>query len=156
VLAADRGALHFLPEQQGSGYNVGYGGGGSTELARMIEKIVRSDGHLVPGTPNEMPDARVLGWVSSKAADRTQELTLDQLKLLCRTGMGLGPSRKRYACQYDSAGHSGQAARASSRRERWLVRRGSRTSPFHQASRRMRLSAVALTLWSRLVLASPR
>ncbi len=49
-----------------------------------------------------------------------------------------------------------QAARASSRRERWLVRRGSRTSPFHHASRRMRLSAAALTLWSRLVLASPR
>ena len=49
-----------------------------------------------------------------------------------------------------------QAARVSSRRERWLVRRGSSASPFHQASRRMRLSATALMLWSRLVLASPR
>ncbi|SCL29263.1 hypothetical protein GA0074694_5351 [Micromonospora inyonensis] len=34
----------------------------------------------------EMPNRRVHSWVSSKAADRTQELTLDQLKLLCRTG----------------------------------------------------------------------
>jgi hypothetical protein len=47
----DRGALHLLPEKQGAGYEVGYGGGGPTELARMILK------------------------------------TLEQLKLLCRTGM---------------------------------------------------------------------
>ncbi|SRR6266545_7384439 len=49
-----------------------------------------------------------------------------------------------------------QAARVSSRRERWVVRRGSRMSPLNQASRRMRLRAVAMMLCSRRVLASPR
>jgi TnpA family transposase len=49
-----------------------------------------------------------------------------------------------------------QAARVSSRRERWVVRRGSRYSPFHQASSRMRLRATAMVLCSRRVLASPR
>ncbi|SCL20692.1 hypothetical protein GA0074692_0951 [Micromonospora pallida] len=84
---SNSGALHILPEEQGRGYNVGYGGGGPTELARMVEKIVKSDGtDITPGTPTEMPNRRVHSWVSSKAADHTQELTLDQLKLLCRTG----------------------------------------------------------------------
>lgn|SRR5574341_677409 len=37
----------------------------------------------------------------------------------------------------------GHAAGASSRRVRWLVRVRSRACPFHQASRRIRLSATA-------------
>ncbi|MFI6263281.1 hypothetical protein [Micromonospora sp. NPDC051006] len=85
---SDRGNLHILPEKQGAGYSVGYRGGGPTELARMIEKIVRSEGADVsPGTSAELPNRKVHSWISSEAADRTQELTLDQLKLLCRTGM---------------------------------------------------------------------
>jgi hypothetical protein len=48
------------------------------------------------------------------------------------------------------------AARAYSRRERWLVRRRSRGWPFHQASRRMTLRATALKVCSRRVLGSPR
>ncbi|MEU5563329.1 hypothetical protein [Micromonospora musae] len=84
---SDRNNLHLLPETQGAGYSVGHGGGGPTELARMIEKIVRSEGaDVTPGTSAELPNRRVYGWISSKAADRTQELTLDQLKLLCQTG----------------------------------------------------------------------
>ncbi|MEU7615728.1 hypothetical protein AB0B27_06440 [Micromonospora rifamycinica] len=83
----DHGVLHFLPEEEGNGYNVGYGGGGPTELASMIEKIIGSDGYdITPGTSNDLPGTHALNWTSSKAADRTQELTLDQLKLLCRTG----------------------------------------------------------------------
>lgn len=81
----DGGNLHILPQSRAAGYSVGYSGGGPTELARMIEKIVRSDGYdVTPGTPREMPGRKVLSWVSSKAAARTQELTLDQLRLLCR------------------------------------------------------------------------
>ncbi|GAB1639638.1 hypothetical protein [Krasilnikovia sp. MM14-A1259] len=85
----DHETLQILPERQSNGYEVGYRGGGPTELARMIEKIVRSDGQDVSaGTPRPgMPDKKVLNWVSSAAADRTQEFTLDQLKLLCRSGM---------------------------------------------------------------------
>ena len=83
----DQGNLHFLPEARGAGYSVGYGGGGPIELARMIEKIAGSDGYeVVAGTPRGMPNEKVVAWVSSKEADRTQELGLDQLKRLCRTG----------------------------------------------------------------------
>ena len=84
----DDGTLHILPEKQGAGYGSGYSGGGPTELARLIEKVVKSDGYdVAAGTPHESPDKKVLSWVSSNAADRTQELTLDQLKLLCRSGV---------------------------------------------------------------------
>jgi hypothetical protein len=87
-MRTEEGTLHFLPEAHGAGYSTGYNGGGPTELARMIEKIVRADGYNVtPGTPRDMPDTKVDAWVSSEAAKRTQELTLDQLKRLCRTGM---------------------------------------------------------------------
>jgi len=87
-MRAEDGVLHFLPEAQGAGYSSGYGGGGPTELARMIEKIVGLDGYdITPGTPHGMPDRKVLAWISSPAAKHTQELSLDQLKLLCRTGM---------------------------------------------------------------------
>jgi hypothetical protein len=87
-MRTEEGTLHFLPEATGAGYGSGYHGGGPTELARMIEKIVTLDGYdVTPGTGREMPDEKVLDWVSSKAAEHTQELSLDQLKHLCRTGM---------------------------------------------------------------------
>ncbi|WP_239118054.1 hypothetical protein [Paractinoplanes ferrugineus] len=82
------GTLHFLPEAYGAGYGTGYGGGGPTELARMIEKIVQQDGYdITPGTASGMPDRKILAWVSSPAAKHRQELSLDQLKRLRRTGM---------------------------------------------------------------------
>jgi hypothetical protein len=84
----ESGDLMLLPELQGRGYNVGYGGGGPGELARMIVKIVESAGEDVsPGTDRRASNRKVDSWVSSAAADRTQELTLEQLELLCRTGM---------------------------------------------------------------------
>lgn len=87
-MRTEDGVLHFLPEAGGAGYNSGYSGGGPTELARMIEKIVQLDGYdITPGTPRGMPDRKVLAWVSSPAAKRRQELSLEQLKRLCRTGM---------------------------------------------------------------------
>lgn len=84
----DHGILHILPQKQGAGYGVGYGGGGPHELAGLIEKVVRSDGcDAAAGTPHEPRNRKVLAWVSSEAADHTQELTLDQLKLLHRGGV---------------------------------------------------------------------
>ena len=50
----------------------------------------------------------------------------------------------------------GHAARLSSRRARWLVRRRSRGVPFQYASSRRRLRAQAMYMWSRRVFASPR
>jgi hypothetical protein len=39
---------------------------------------VDSDGYdVTPGTSREITNRKVLAWVSSKAADRTQELTLE-------------------------------------------------------------------------------
>jgi hypothetical protein len=50
----------------------------------------------------------------------------------------------------------GHAARLSSRRARWLVRRRSSGVPFQYASSRRRLRAQAMYTWSRRVFASPR
>jgi hypothetical protein len=88
-IRTDAGTLHFLPEQQGQGYECGYSGGGPVDLARMIEAIVANDGYHVTPLPmnGPPPDDKVLAWVASAAANRTQELTLDQMKVLCRTGM---------------------------------------------------------------------
>jgi hypothetical protein len=87
-MRTEDGTLHFLPEAQGAGYSSGYSGGGPTELSRMIEKIVQLDGYnITPGTERGMPDRKVLAWVSSPAAKHRQELSLEQLKVLCRTGL---------------------------------------------------------------------
>ena len=59
--------------------------------------------------------------------------------------------------QVDPAGlFLGHAARLSSRRARWLVRRRSSGVPFQYASSRRRLRAQAMYTWSRRVFASPR
>jgi hypothetical protein len=80
------GVLNFLPEAQDAGYSTGYSGSGPAELALMIEKIVRQDGYdITPGTSGSA-DRKVLAWTSSPVAKTRQELSLDQLKLLCRTG----------------------------------------------------------------------
>jgi hypothetical protein len=81
----DRGTLHILPEKQGAGYGTGYSGGGPSELTGLIEKIVKSDGYdVTPGIPNGVSNQKVFSWVSSGSADRTQELTLADLKVLCQ------------------------------------------------------------------------
>lgn len=82
------GILHILPEVSGRGYSTGYSGSGPSDLATMIEQIVESDGHgVVAKEPETLPSEKVFNWVSSSAAAHTQELTLEQLKSLCRTGM---------------------------------------------------------------------
>ncbi|TCN30693.1 hypothetical protein EV644_13175 [Kribbella orskensis] len=80
----ENGILHILPEVNGRGYS----GSGPSDLAAMIEQIVEADGYGVVAKEREtLPSDKVFNWVSSPAASRTQELTLEQLKALCRTGM---------------------------------------------------------------------
>jgi len=84
----DGGTLHILPERQGAGYGSGYSGGGSLELTLMIEKIANSDGYDVSaGILSGAPNRKVRSWVISPEANRTRELTLDQLKFLCQAGI---------------------------------------------------------------------
>ncbi|MEV0290671.1 hypothetical protein AB0H36_41635 [Kribbella sp. NPDC050820] len=86
----EAGTLHILPEQRGRGYSAGYGGGGPTALAEMIHQIVERDGYGISANEAARPlqqGDKAWTWVTSKAADHTQELTLTQLKTLCRTGM---------------------------------------------------------------------
>jgi hypothetical protein len=82
-------ALYLFPEERGSGYEIGYGGGGPAELARFIVKIVQSDGYdLSAGTTHEEHyNAFVDDWAGDGASNYTQELTLEQLRILCRKGV---------------------------------------------------------------------
>lgn len=82
------GSLHIAPEDRRSGgYSVGYGGTGPDNLALWIEQVVASDGRDITGSlTGDRPGGRVRAWTSSKAAKRTQELSLGQLETLCRTG----------------------------------------------------------------------
>lgn len=83
----EKGNLYFLPEQTGRGFNVGYQGGGPAELGRMIVKIVNSDGYdIAAGTSDSHNSHPVDDWACSKGADMTRELTLREMKDLCRLG----------------------------------------------------------------------
>ncbi len=83
----ESGDLHFLPEQTGHGFEVGYPGGGPGELARMIVKLTGSDGYEISaGTSAGDRNSLVDDWACSKQADRTRELTLTDLQDLCRYG----------------------------------------------------------------------
>src|SRR5690606_36032528 len=87
-LRNNHGDLHFLPEQVGEGYSVGYGGGGPGKLAKMIEKIVTSDGHdFTPNTKHVTAHRHLHDWTSSPASDQTTELSLAQLRALRETGI---------------------------------------------------------------------
>lgn len=89
-LRTEDGSLHILPERSGRGYSSGYSGGGPAALSEMIEQIAESDGYDVSATEpphSKAMNEKIFAWVSSKSAGHTQELTLAQLKTLCRTGM---------------------------------------------------------------------
>lgn len=86
-LRNDRGELHFLPEERGEGYEVGYGGGGPGKLADMIEKFVASDGHdVTPNTRHVTAHPHLKDWTSSPESKQTRELSLAQLRALRTTG----------------------------------------------------------------------
>ncbi|MGW4784971.1 hypothetical protein [Streptomyces sp. NPDC004230] len=81
------GVLSLLPEEEGRGYGTGYGGGGPTELARYITKLLETDAESTAAGAlryMERPDPKVLAWVSSEEATRRQELTLEDLRRIQR------------------------------------------------------------------------
>ncbi|WP_345680520.1 hypothetical protein [Yinghuangia aomiensis] len=83
------GILALAPQDRLRGFNIGYGGGGPTELARYIQRIVASRGrdtgvdvtrrHRDADLPRHIHD-----WVSNKAAAVTAELTLEDLAAIQR------------------------------------------------------------------------
>ncbi len=78
------GLLSLLPEQLGRGYGVWRGGSGPAELAQYIQKLIDTDGRDTSADAGRYDrtgaDERILSWVSTKDAARTQELTLDDLR----------------------------------------------------------------------------
>ncbi|MFC6087392.1 hypothetical protein [Sphaerisporangium aureirubrum] len=81
------GTLSLLPERNGHGYQVGYAGAGPVELAEYLHKLIASDGRdtAIEGLPHGQDvDPRILAWVRSPDANRTQELTMEQLKAIQR------------------------------------------------------------------------
>jgi hypothetical protein len=72
------GLLSILPEENGRVYGSGYGGGGPSELARYIIALLDSGGEDTAAAGDRrhdaQPDTKVLAWVSSEAAARTQAL----------------------------------------------------------------------------------
>ncbi|WP_240677106.1 hypothetical protein [Actinacidiphila soli] len=86
VRTAD-GVLSLLPEENGRGYGVGYGGGGPAELAQYIQKLIDSNGQDTAAGASRYDDSadpQIHAWVSSEAATGSQELTLDDLKRIQR------------------------------------------------------------------------
>jgi hypothetical protein len=86
-LRNDRGELHLLPEKNGEGNGVGYGGSGPGKFAEMIEKIVASDGRdFTPDTSQVTAHRHLNDWTSSPKSKQTRELTLAQLRDVRATG----------------------------------------------------------------------
>ena len=89
VLAAGDQDLLLLPEENGRGYGVGYGGRGPHELARYINQLIDSDGRNTSAASlrprDSRPDQEVLAWVSSKEATGRHKLSLDNLKRIRRS-----------------------------------------------------------------------
>ncbi|MGA4844697.1 hypothetical protein [Streptomyces sp. G45] len=84
---SEKGVLSLLPQRHGSGYNIGYGGGGPHALAAYLSQIAATDGeNTVAGTPYEKAAPGILAWTESPAAERgTNELTLRDLKAMQRS-----------------------------------------------------------------------
>jgi hypothetical protein len=81
------GTLSLLPERNGHGYEVGYAGSGPVELAEYLHKLIASGGRdtTIGGLPQGQDvDPRILAWVTSPDANRTQELTMVQLEAIQR------------------------------------------------------------------------
>ncbi|MEW1912544.1 hypothetical protein AB0442_29605 [Kitasatospora sp. NPDC085895] len=80
------GLLSLLPERSGSGYGIGYGGGGPTQLASYIQQLLDTDGHNTTAQPGwGNVDKPILDWAGDRAnKSLTQELTLHDLRRIQR------------------------------------------------------------------------
>jgi hypothetical protein len=82
----EKGLLSILPQREGRGYGIGYGGGGPYSLASYLSQVARTDGQdTAAGAPYGEASATILAWTQSSAAKRgTNELTLHDLKAMQR------------------------------------------------------------------------
>ncbi|WP_331729606.1 hypothetical protein [Streptomyces platensis] len=82
------GTLSFLPQEQGRGYGFGRTGGGPTDLADYLTKLLASDGKdtAAGGPPYSIRtvDQQILAWVESKPDARHLELTFEELRAIQR------------------------------------------------------------------------
>jgi hypothetical protein len=75
------GVLALIPEQEGRGYAIGYGGGGPLELARYIQQLIASDGRDTAAIGGDADvDDRVSSWACSETNTQSHELTLADLR----------------------------------------------------------------------------
>ncbi|MFG2825038.1 hypothetical protein ACGFX4_37130 [Kitasatospora sp. NPDC048365] len=79
------GTLSLLPESR-SGYGIGYGGGGPTQLASYIQQLLDTDGSNTTAQAGYgKPAKRILDWTRDPANKAlTQELTLSDLRRIQR------------------------------------------------------------------------
>ncbi|MFC5188003.1 hypothetical protein [Actinomadura harenae] len=81
------GDLALLPMSNSQGYDVGRRGGGPGYFAEYLHQVVASNGRdtAIARQPyNPDVDPNLLAWVSSPHSNRTQELTLPDLKAIQR------------------------------------------------------------------------
>ncbi|MFE7805868.1 hypothetical protein ACFU51_14625 [Streptomyces sp. NPDC057430] len=82
----EKGDLSILPQREGHGYGVGYGGGGPHALAAYLTQLADTDGqNTAVGTSYSREEAHpaILKWTQSSAADRGKnELSLGDLKAM--------------------------------------------------------------------------
>ncbi|MFJ9461619.1 hypothetical protein ACIRST_41930 [Kitasatospora sp. NPDC101447] len=80
------GILSLLPESR-SGYGIGYGGGGPTQLASYIQQLLDTDGQNTTAQSGwGNADKQILDWARDPAnKNLTQELTLQDLRRIQRS-----------------------------------------------------------------------
>ncbi|MFJ4865988.1 hypothetical protein [Streptomyces sp. NPDC088748] len=85
----EKGDLSILPQREGHGYGIGYGGGGPHALAAYLTQLAETDGqNTAVGTSYSREDAHpaILNWTQSGATDRnTNELSLSDLKAMVQS-----------------------------------------------------------------------
>lgn len=71
----------FLAPQRGGGYTYGYGGGGPTALARLIDLLLKDITHPAPGYEAERPPAGLDHATEEGWKDRRPPFTLTRAEL---------------------------------------------------------------------------
>ncbi|WP_018555006.1 MULTISPECIES: hypothetical protein [unclassified Streptomyces] len=81
-----KGDLSILPQREGHGYGIGYGGGGPYTLAAYLTQLAETDGQNTAIATSYSPEdahPAIVKWTQSSAAVRgTNELSLGDLKAM--------------------------------------------------------------------------
>ncbi|MEV5567917.1 hypothetical protein AB0L54_34440 [Streptomyces sp. NPDC052196] len=85
----EKGDLSILPQREGQGYGLGYGGGGPHALAAYLTQLAETDGQntaVAASYAREDAHPAILNWTQSSATDRnTNELSLSDLKAMVQS-----------------------------------------------------------------------